>query len=322
MHETMPATGGKSIAIASFYLFTPLDDCARLRARLHTAGLARGLRGTVLLAPEGINASIAGHPADVDALLATLTADPRFARLRVQRTRSDRAPFRRFKVKLRRELVGLGVSGMSPCHATGMRVAPAAWNALLARPDVLLIDTRNDYEYRLGHFAGAVNPSTTQFREFPHYVRAALGAAPERPIAMYCTGGIRCEKASALLLAAGHREVYQLEGGILAYLASTPPGVSRWQGDCFVFDERIALDATLAPADYVQCPGCRGPLSARDRASPYFEPGVCCAACHERLTPDQRAGFRERCHQQQLAAARGGAHLGAVMPARLAAQDR
>ena len=304
-----------TLVVAAFYRFAAIDDPAALATELLAAGRASALRGTILIAQEGINATIAGSAAAIDSLLAILGTDPAFSALPVHRSLTTINPFRRFKVKCRGEIVSLGVSGIAPAVRTGTRLEPVAWNALLADPAVVVIDTRNDYEYRIGTFARAVNPSTTHFREFPRFVARQLGEQPNRPIAMFCTGGIRCEKASALLLAQGFRQVYQLDGGILRYLSEIPHTESLWSGDCFVFDDRVALDAALRPADYLQCHGCRRPLSVADRQSPGYEAGVCCPACRDELTDAQRAAFRERWRQHNLALARGAVHIGASMPA-------
>ncbi|MEX2480173.1 MAG: rhodanese-related sulfurtransferase [Gammaproteobacteria bacterium] len=314
------ANEAAALAVAAFYRFVEIEEPSALAAELLTLGRSRALRGTILIAHEGINGSIAGAPGAVEDLLARLRSRPAFADLRAHLSRTTRNPFRRFKVKLRREIVSLGVAGITPGYRTGTRLDPAAWNDLLADPEVLVVDTRNDYEHRIGSFVGAVNPGTGHFREFPRFVAAELGTRRERPVAMFCTGGIRCEKASALLLAQGFASVYQLDGGILRYLSETAPVASLWRGDCFVFDDRIALDQRLTPADYLQCHGCRQPVSIAEREEPTFEPGVCCPACHDRLTPAQRAAFRERWRQQQLATARGKQHVGAIMaekPARV-----
>lgn len=303
-----------ALVVAAFYRFATIENPAALAVELLAAGRANALHGTILLAPEGINASIAGSAPAIENLLVLLGTYPGLTDLPVHRSWTASNPFRRFKVKCRPEIVSLGVPGIAPAVRTGTRLDPVAWNALLADPEVLVIDTRNDYEYRIGTFARAANPSTTHFREFPQFVSRQLGAGSDRPIALFCTGGIRCEKASALLLAQGFREVFQLDGGILRYLSEIPRATSLWSGDCFVFDDRIALDASLRPADYLQCHGCRRPVAAGDRQSPSYEAGVCCPACHGDLTAAQRAAFRERWRQHQLALARGGVHVGAAMP--------
>lgn len=316
MPPALVANEAAALVVAAFYRFVEIEEPSALAAELLTLGRSRGLRGTILIAHEGINGSIAGELDAVEDLLENLRSRPAFAGLRAHLSRTSTSPFHRFKVKRRKEIVSLGVAGIAPGERTGTRLDPAAWNELLADPEVLVVDTRNDYEHRIGSFVGAVNPGTGHFREFPRFVSAELGARRQRPIAMYCTGGIRCEKASALLLTQGFGPVYQLDGGILHYLSEMPPAASLWRGDCFVFDERIAVDARLTPADYEQCHGCRQPVSVAEREAPTFEPGVSCPACHDRLSPAQRAAFRERWRQQQLATARGKRHVGAIMAAK------
>jgi UPF0176 protein len=307
-----PAGEPAPVTVASFYRFTDVPAPAALRDELAARCEALRLRGTLLIAGEGINATVAGHPDAVAALLAGIETLPGCAALRITRTVVSRNPFRRLKVRLRSEIVTLGQPGIAPHRRTGEHVAPRAWDALLADPRVVVLDTRNSYESRIGRFERALTPAIDHFRDFPRYVDETFGAT-RPPVAMYCTGGIRCEKASAWLLARGFEAVYQLDGGILRYLAETPAERSRWQGDCFVFDERVALDAALHPADVEQCGGCRRPVSAADRRAPGYAPGTSCPACHATLSPTQRRAFDERRRQVALARARGAAHLGAVM---------
>jgi UPF0176 protein len=313
MNTPVPHDADDDGTVASFYRFAALADLARLRAGLLDHGRTLGVKGSILLAPEGINGSLAGPLDRVEAMLARvreLTGVDDFA---VRHAPAVRAPFRRLKVKLKREIVTLGIPALSPPPCSGRRVGPREWDALLRDPNVLVVDTRNDYEYRIGTFTGAINPRTEHFREFPRFVTEHLGARRDRPIAMFCTGGIRCEKASAYLLGQGFEQVYQLDGGVLRYLAETDGQDSAWHGDCFVFDERIALDHRLAPAAYEQCPACRRPVAAAERALPGYEAGVSCAACHAGLAAERRRALRERARQVSLAAVRGDDHLGAVM---------
>ena len=306
-------TPGTEIQVASFYRFVDIADPAALGAELGALARELALRGTVLLAYEGLNASIAGTPAAIAALLDSLRARPGFAPLMDLRlSRHDAPPFRRFKVKLKAEIVTLGQPGIAPARATGTHVPPAAWNALIDQPDVLLVDTRNDYEVRIGTFAGAHALDIARFRDFPAQMQAALERSGAKRVAMFCTGGIRCEKASAWLLTQDV-EVYQLEGGILRYLEEVPLADTRWRGECFVFDERVALKADLTPGEHSLCHACRRPLSAADRASPLHVAGVSCPYCHAELDAARRRAFDERRRQVELAAARGVAHLGAVM---------
>ena len=302
------------VAVASFYRFTELAEPQALRDTLAARCAEFGLRGTILLAAEGINATVAGPAHGVEGLLAHLARLPGLDALRVARSQAPRNPFRRLKVRLRPEIVTLGIPGIAPQRRTGTHVTPREWDALLADPRVVVLDTRNDYEFRIGHFERAEAPPIGHFREFPRFVAARFAADERPPVAMFCTGGIRCEKASAYLLEQGFDEVYQLDGGVLRYLAETPAGESRWQGDCFVFDERVAVDGELRPAGYEQCPGCRRPVGEADRRAPGYEAGISCPACHTSLSAAQRRAAAERRRQMTLARSRDTAHLGALMP--------
>lgn len=286
--------------VVGFYKFVALEDCRLLREPLLEQCLAAGVRGTVLLAGEGINGSLAGSRESLDQVLGWLRRDPRLSDLTTRESRASLPPFQRMKVKLKREIVTMGVAGVDPRAGTGGHVEPARWNQLIAADDVLLLDTRNSYETAIGGFPGAVHPQTTNFRDFPAYAREHLDPARQRQVAMYCTGGIRCEKASALLLQQGFEKVWQLRGGILNYLAAIPPRQSVWRGECFVFDSRVALNRQLQPGSYQQCYGCRHPLSAADRQSPHYRQGVHCHHCHERLSLGQLARFTERRKQRKL----------------------
>jgi UPF0176 protein len=304
------------IVVAALYKFVTLDDFHELREPLLDACLAAGTCGTLLLAREGINGTIAGPRASIDRVLAYLRTDPRLEDLQHKESLDDHMPFYRMKVKLKKEIVTMGVAGIDPNQRVGTYVSPGDWNALLNDPDVLLIDTRNDYEYSIGTFRGAVDPHTTTFREFPAYVRAHLDPARQKKVAMFCTGGIRCEKASAFMLNEGFEEVYHLQGGILKYLEEVPEEESVWEGECFVFDNRVAVNHRLEKGSYDQCFGCRHPITEQDKLSDRYQKGVCCPRCFDTLTPEQSARFRERQKQVELAAARGEAHVGASPPAR------
>lgn len=297
------------IVVAALYRFVRLDDHAELRAPLLALMRARGIRGTLLLAAEGINGTVAGDAAGIDALLARLREDPRFAGLECKFSETDEMPFHRARVKLKREIVTLGVAGVDPDQA-GTYVEPAAWNALIDDPEVTVIDTRNAYESAIGSFAGAIHPNTESFRDFPAFVDAALDPCRQRKIAMFCTGGIRCEKATAYLRQRGFDEVYQLRGGILNYFEEVAESESRWRGECFVFDNRVSVNHALAPGSYDQCHACRLPLSARDKQSEFYQPGVSCPACHDARDDAARSGLRERERQAGLARERGEAHFG------------
>jgi UPF0176 protein len=304
------------VVVAALYKFVGLPDYHALREPLLDACLTAGTRGTLLLAPEGINGTIAGSREAIDAVLGYLRSDPRLADLEHKESRDERMPFHRMKVKLKKEIVTMGVAGVDPNARVGTYVRPQDWNALVSDPEVLLIDTRNDYECDIGTFKGAVDPRTVNFREFPDYVRANLDPAIHKKVAMFCTGGIRCEKASAFMLGEGFEEVYHLQGGILKYLEEVPPDESIWEGECFVFDNRVAVNHRLEKGRYDQCHGCRHPITDEDKHSGKYEVGVCCPHCFATLTDDQKLRFRERQKQVELAARRGEPHVGAPPPAR------
>jgi UPF0176 protein len=305
-----------AVVVAALYKFVALPDYHALREPLLDACLTAGTRGTLLLAPEGINGTIAGSREAIDTVLDYLRRDPRLGDLQHKESRDERMPFHRMKVKLKKEIVTMGVAGVDPNARVGSYVRPQDWNALVSDPEVLLIDTRNDYECDIGTFKGAVDPRTVNFREFPDYVRANLDPAIHKKVAMFCTGGIRCEKASAFMLGEGFAEVYHLQGGILKYLEEVPPEESIWEGECFVFDNRVAVNHRLEKGRYDQCHGCRHPITDEDKHSGKYEAGVCCPHCFDTLTDDQKLRFRERQKQVELAARRGEPHVGAPPPAR------
>ncbi len=303
---------------AALYKFVELPDYADLQAPLLACCEAHGVKGTLLLAAEGINGTIAGMPADVYAVLSYLRSDPRLASLEHKEAYAVRMPFYRMKVRLKREIVTLGVPDVHPALNAGRYVKPQDWNELLADPELVLIDTRNDYEVAIGTFKGALNPATHSFSELPGWVdqemaeggKLATVNGKKPRVAMFCTGGIRCEKSTAFLRAKGFDEVYHLEGGILKYLETVPLDKSQWQGECFVFDERVSVGHGLTPGDFTLCRSCRDPISAADRQSPLYELGVSCARCHARSTEDQKQGYRERQRQVELAKAQQRPHIG------------
>ena len=301
---------------AALYKFVDLPDHDALREPLQACCEAHAVKGTLLLAREGINGTIAGPEAGVRAVLAHLRADPRLASLQHKEAWADKPPFSRMKVRLKKEIVTLRVPGLDPNQTVGQYVKPQDWNALLADPDVLVIDTRNDYEVAIGTFKGAVNPDIKTFTQLPAWLDAqpALQGAKKPKVAMFCTGGIRCEKSTALMKMRGFDEVYHLEGGILKYLEEVPPEQSTWEGECFVFDERVSVGHGLQPGPHELCRSCRWPLSAADKASPHYVKGVSCAHCHDQRTPEQKAQLAERQRQVELAEARGEVHVGAKMP--------
>ena len=304
------------VIVAALYKFVALEDFHQLREPLLDRCIAAGTRGTLLLAREGINGTIAGSREALDEVLAYLRSDPRLADLEHKESVDDHMPFYRMKVKVKKEIVTMGVPGIDPNQRVGTYVRPRDWNELVNDPEVLLIDTRNDYEYGIGTFRGALDPRTTSFREFPAYVRATLDPRRHKKIAMFCTGGIRCEKASAFMLKEGFEEVYHLQGGILKYLEEVPEQDSTWEGECFVFDNRVAVNHRLEKGQYDQCYGCRHPITEQDKLSDKYQKGVCCPRCYDTLSDEQKARFRERQKQVELARQRGQAHVGAPPPAR------
>ena len=293
---------------AAFYKFVELPDYAERRSALLSLCEEHGVKGLILLAPEGINSTIAGTAAGVHAVLEFLRQDPRLADLQHKEAWASMPPFYRMKVRLKREIVTLGVPGISPNRMAGVYVKPKDWNALISDPDVVVVDTRNDYEVGIGTFAGAVNPGIKTFAMLPEWVRQAPALNPAsgtKPrVAMFCTGGIRCEKSTAFLRAQGFDEVYHLEGGILKYLETVAPDQSLWQGQCFVFDERVSVGHGLKPGPHDLCRACRQPLDDADLSSTLFEAGVSCPKCHATTSDTQKNGARERQRQWERAKAR------------------
>ena len=311
LHHHGAANDG--FVVAALYKFVSLDDIDGLRQTLQQLCDKNQILGTILLAKEGINGTIAAPRDNMAQCLNWLEADGRFDQLSLKFSFSPDQPFLRMKVRPKREIVTMGCPEINPAKRTGTYVNPKDWNGLIADPDVLLVDTRNSYETAIGMFAGAVDPMTTNFREFPEWAHSlANQPADRRPkkIAMYCTGGIRCEKASALMQDMGFDKVYHLKGGILKYLEDVPASNSQWQGECFVFDGRVAVDHDLQPGSYDMCYACRMPLSAADVAHPSFEDGISCPYCKPDLVPERAARCAERQKQMRLAAERGEAHLG------------
>jgi len=299
-----------SIVVAALYKFVRLGDFEQLREPLLALMLAQDVRGTLLLANEGINGTIAGPRAGIDTVLGWLREDPRLADLEHKESFHDAHPFLRTKVKLKKEIVTMGVEGIDPNRTVGTYLSPQEWNAVISDPETLLIDTRNDYEVEVGTFKGAINPETRTFREFPEYVKESLDPARHKKVAMFCTGGIRCEKSTAYLKEQGFEEVYHLKGGILKYLEEMPKEESLWEGECFVFDERVTVDHDLNPGEFDQCHACRRPISEEEKASEKFQLGVSCPKCFDESSPEQKARFAERQKQIELARARGRQHRG------------
>jgi UPF0176 protein len=298
------------IKVAAFYQFARLPQFEALQAPLRELLKRHQIKGSVLLAGEGINGTVAGLPASIDAALLALSQLTGLDNLAPKFSTASVMPFKRLRVRLKKEIVTIGDVAADPLAKVGTYVEPAAWNALISDPDVVLIDTRNSYEVGIGTFQGAIDPGTESFGEFPAFVRDTLKARPDAKIAMFCTGGIRCEKASSLMLHEGFANVFHLKGGILSYLEQVPAAESRWSGACFVFDERVAVEHGLAPSDYTMCHGCLKPVSAASRLSPRYEEGVCCPACADTLTEAQKASNRERQRQVVLAEQNNRQHLG------------
>jgi UPF0176 protein len=297
--------------VAALYRFVRLDRCEELRAPLAAFCCSRGIKGTLLIAREGINGTVAGSEAAIADLIAHLEAMPEFAGLDVKYSAAGEMPFHRTKVRLKREIVTMGVPDIDPLAGAGAYVDPGDWNALIADPDTVVVDTRNGYEVALGSFAGAINPQTESFRDFPDWVARNRDALDGKKVAMFCTGGIRCEKATAYVKSQGIDEVFHLKGGILKYLEEVPAEESLWRGECFVFDERVSVAHGLEVGEAELCRACRHPLAVADRLSPKFAEGVSCERCYDSRTEADRARYAERHRQVELAAARGARpHIG------------
>lgn len=296
--------------VCAMYKFVALDDYEAMRAPLLEAMEQNGIKGTLLLASEGINGTVSGTREGIDNLLAYLNADARINPISYKESIHEDKPFYRTKVKLKKEIVTLGVEGIDPRRTVGTYVKPKDWNDLISDPEVTVIDTRNDYEIEIGTFKHAIDPETKTFREFPEYVEKNLDPSKNKKVAMFCTGGIRCEKSTAYLKEQGFEEVYHLEGGILQYLEDVPKQESLWEGDCFVFDNRIAVNHDLEKSVYDQCYACRLPITEEDKQSEKYEAGVSCPHCFGTHSEEQIKRFREREKQVQLAQQRNEEHVG------------
>lgn len=297
-------------SITTFYKFTNLTALNKLRQQLCKRGEALGIVGTILIAEEGINSTIAGSPENLDRFMSYLRSIPLLSDLEEKRATTEKRPFYRFKVRIKKEIVTLGLPEISPLKAVGEYVEPEDWNTLLEDPEVTLVDTRNNYEVMVGKFENAMNPETESFSQFPDWVSRNLDPEKNPRVAMYCTGGIRCEKATSLLKERGFREVYHLKGGILKYLENIPAKNSRWSGSCFVFDNRVGIGHGLHPTDWSSCGACRHPLSPADRKDSKYEPGVTCPWCYGTHSEDKLERLRERQKQVELAHRRGELHIG------------
>jgi len=307
MNET---TAEQKIVVAALYQFAVMPDYAHLQAPLLQSCLNNGVFGTILLASEGINGTIAGSRQGIDAVVAHIHADERLRQLEYKESHAVTMPFHRMKVRLKREIVALGVPEVNPACDAGTYVKPQDWNALISAPDVVVIDTRNDYEVAIGTFEGALNPNTKTFRELPKRIANEDSLKAKPKVAMFCTGGIRCEKSTAYMRSLGFTEVFHLEGGILKYLETVPEEESLWRGECFVFDGRVSVKHRLELGSYDLCHGCRQPLSVEEAKDVRFVPGGCCPKCHDTVTEEQLERFAERQKQIELARQRGERHLG------------
>ncbi|WP_324805783.1 rhodanese-related sulfurtransferase [Sphingomonas sp. LY29] len=312
------------LSVAALYCFARFADCGAIREPLDRLCREQGVRGTLLLASEGINGTIAGPSAGIAIVVDHIRALPGCADLEVKYSTAETMPFYRLKIRIKREIVTMGQPDIDPSANAGTYVEPEDWNDLISDPDTIVIDTRNDYEVAVGSFAGAIDPKTASFRDFPSWFRDTrdelIGNGKQPRVAMFCTGGIRCEKSTAFLRQEGLEDVRHLKGGILKYLERVPEQESLWRGECFVFDERVAVGHGLQPGTYELCRACRRPLSAQDRSSPHYEEGASCGACHGERTDEQRQSYRERHRQQVLAEKQGRLHVGAEISRR--ADDR
>ncbi|MFT7178511.1 MAG: UPF0176 protein [Oceanospirillaceae bacterium] len=299
------------IIVCALYKFVTLEKFQDLRQPLLKVMEYNKIRGTLLLASEGINGTVASNRQGIDALLAWFEKDARLGNIVVKESFETSNPFNRIKVKLKKEIVTMGIEGIDPKQVVGTYVKPKDWNTLISDPEVVLVDTRNAYEVKVGTFEGALNPNTTNFREFPQYVRDNLDPKANKKVAMFCTGGIRCEKSTAYLKEQGFDEVYHLEGGILKYLEEVPEADTMWQGECFVFDNRVTVNHQLEKGEYDQCHACRLPITKEEQTSEKFLEGISCPHCFDTHTLDQRQRYEERQRQMELSKERGEAHIGA-----------
>ncbi|MEY3281505.1 MAG: hypothetical protein RL674_1490 [Pseudomonadota bacterium] len=298
------------IVVCALYKFVTLENYQAMRQPIHDVMEKNHVRGTLLLANEGINGTIAGSRHAIDTVITWLKSDPRLIELECKESITSVIPFNRTKVKLKKEIVTMGIEGIDPKQVVGTYVNAQDWNSLIDDPEVLVIDTRNDYEFQVGTFKNAINPNTQSFREFPQYVKENLDSDKHKKVAMFCTGGIRCEKSTAFLKQQGFDEVYHLKGGILKYLEEMPIESTLWEGECFVFDERVTVNHHLEKGSYDQCNACRLPITEVDKISDKYQQGVSCPHCFDKVTLEQRARFSEREKQMALAKKRGESHLG------------
>jgi UPF0176 protein len=307
-----------NITVAALYRFASFDAPAAFQPAIAALAQENGVKGTILLAHEGINGTIAGPAQGIDAVISYLRTLPGCSDLDIKYSHADKMPFYRLKVRVKKEIVTMGVAGIDPKREVGTYVQPEDWNALISDPETILIDTRNDYEVAIGTFDGAIDPKTKAFSEFPAWFRehrdALTSSGKAQKFAMFCTGGIRCEKSTAFLKAEGIEDVYHLEGGILRYLETVPPEDSKWHGECFVFDDRVSVKHGLELGSMELCHACRRPITQEDKNSSLFVEGVSCAACHDERSADDRERFAQRQLQIKLARERGEEHIGVTSP--------
>ncbi len=298
------------VTVSALYHFVTLENFQEIQQPLYDFMVTHEIKGTILLAQEGINGTVAGTQKAIDKLHDWLRSDERLQQLRTKESFDDEMPFYRTRVKLKKEIVTMGVQGIDPNQVAGTYVKPEDWNALISDPDVTLVDTRNEYEVAIGTFKNAINPKTESFRQFPDYVEKNMDPKKHKKVAMFCTGGIRCEKSTAFLKEQGYDEVYHLQGGILKYLETVAEENSLWEGECFVFDNRVSVDHQLKKGTYDQCHACRLPITEEDKRSEKYQQGVSCPSCFDKKSEKQRSRFAERERQVQLAKERGETHIG------------
>ncbi len=298
------------VVVAALYKFVHLPDYKKWQFLLSNHCKKNRIKGTILIAEEGINGTVAGSRKSIDSLMKFIHSNQAFYGLEYKESYAQKMPFLRMKVRLKKEIITMGVSGVNPSRLTGTHVGPEQWNDLISDPDVLVIDTRNRYECKVGTFKNAITPDMDSFREFPEYAESNLNPQKHKKIAMFCTGGIRCEKATSFMLGQGYKDVYQLNGGILRYLEEVDPKENKWEGECFVFDGRVAVNDRLKPGEYEQCFACRMPLSTEELKSEEYEPGISCPHCYNKMTTEKRARFKQRQLQIELAKKRNEPHLG------------
>ena len=294
----------------ALYKFVSLPRYESLQSPLHSLMVKNNVFGTILLAEEGINGTISGLPEDVRVVLTWLQNQQSLSNIDQKNSYHNEIPFYRTKVQLKKEIVTMGVEGINPKEVVGTYVKPKEWNALIEDPEVLVVDTRNDYEVEIGSFKNAIDPQTKTFRDFPNWAEKNLDKTQHKKVAMFCTGGIRCEKSTAYLKENGFDEVYHLEGGILKYLEEVPKDQTLWQGECFVFDNRVAVNHDLEKGSYDQCHACRMPITEKEKESKYYQPGLACHHCYDMVADERKQRFAERQKQVELARERGEDHIG------------